>query len=511
MAKETRPREEEHPYGLPAPGRERAYRLRGDPSSGAAKDAPTAPHATEPVGTGKILTGPARFWEPWRVRIVLILTLTVSLAFHWVLAPWRLLPPPAGLELKDPEGELSIPVDLVGEEEAPPPAPENPPPAPEPPAPVKDQPGPNTKDAGPKIVDAGAPDVEKPTPAMTDAAVPLSDDDGGPGPISDAGAIEDGGIADSGGLVAMTDASVPGAGGPRDPESMFGMKKAVNTGPQNVVLGVNTAVIRKNPVGARMGPLLQQIPQWKDFLKGSQTLVDPIQQTDWILIYGPSLKNTDRCAVLVRYNVSDQAVDQAVDGIAKTYEKGGPYDAGVPGVKASIGYADRGERIFLRPQSKLLVIVPPAHAKEAAATYKTQAPRGPSPNEAMRLVVRNPSKQIAIRGLKFQDALTELRLWIIPRADGGADVYADGDCTDEAAAQDSADALNDLIKQQNSIGVRIATRGLLNNANVVAEGKQIKLHVQATQEQLEAVLNAAAALMGANIPPPSPGGGGAHP
>jgi hypothetical protein len=203
-------------------------------------------------------------------------------------------------------------------------------------------------------------------------------------------------------------------------------------------------------------------------------------------------------------------VDQAVESIAKSYDKGGPFDAGVPGVKASMGYADQAQRVFLRPQSQLLVIVPPSHAKEAATTYKAQAPRGPSPNEAMRLVVKNPSKQIFIPGLKFQDSLTELRLWIVPRADHGADVYAEGDCTDEAGATDTADALNNLIKQQNSVFVRMATRGLLNKANVVAEGKQIKLHVQASEEQLEAVLNAVAAPLGATVPPPTGGGGTQH-
>jgi len=497
-----------HPYRLPGGGRERAYPLRGNPSAGAAEEAPTAPHATEGHAEGKIKTGPHRFWDPWRIRIVLILTLVGSTAFHWTIAPWRLLPPPSGLEFKDPEGELSIPVDLIGEE-APPPTPETPP-APTPPeTPTKD--GPNARDAGPpKIKDAGPPDAE-PLALIVDAAppvTPLKSDDGGITLASDAGEIIDGGVADSGGLIALTDASTPGTGGPRDPESMFGLKKAVNAGPQNVVLGVNTAVIRKNPVGARMGPVLQQIPQWKDFLKGSQALVDPIRDTDWILIYGPSLRHTDRCAVLVHYNVSDSAVDSAVDAIAKSYDKGGAFDAGVPGVKASIGYADQAQRVFVRPQSKLLVIVPPSHAKEAALTYKSQTVRGPAPNEAMRLVVHNPSKQIFIPGLKFQDSLTELRLWIIPRADGGADVHAEGDCADESGATDSADALNNLIKQQNSIGVRIATRGLLNNATVVPEGKQIKLHVQASQEQLEAVLNAVAAFLGANVPPPNATGGG---
>src|SRR5262249_43606156 len=147
--------------------------------------------------------------------------------------------------------------------------------------------------------------------------------------VHDAGAGRDGGaktdagegdagLITDGGLVAMGDASAaPGANGPRDPESMFGLSKVVNAGVQNVVLGVNVVVIRKHPVGARMGPILQQIPQWRDFLKGAQAPVDPIKDTDWILIYGPSLIHTDRDAVLVRYNVSDDSVDSTVAAIAR--------------------------------------------------------------------------------------------------------------------------------------------------------------------------------------------------
>jgi hypothetical protein len=283
---------------------------------------------------------------------------------------------------------------------------------------------------------------------------------------------------------------------------MFGLTKVVNAGVQNVVLGVNVALIRKHPVGSRMGPILQQIPQWKDFMKGAPAPVDPIKDTDWILIYGPSLIHTDKDAVLVRYNVADDAVDATVAAIARSYDKGGPFDAGVPGVKASLGHADQAPRVFLRPQSKLLVIVPPSHAHEAATVFRKQSPRGPPAKEAMRLVVKNPTNQIAIPGLRFSTSLTEIRLWIMPRDDGGADVYAEGDCTDEAAATDSAERLTELVKRQNSLGVKFATRGLLNKAVVVPEGKKVTLHVDATAEQLEAVLQLVAAALGAQVAPP---------
>jgi hypothetical protein len=453
-------------------------------------EAPTAPHATHPVGGGKPSTGPARFWDPSRIRTALTIALVFSLGVHIVFAPWRLFPSRVDVELKDADGELAIPVDLLGEEPPPPeskPPPEAPPPTEDP---SKDPNGPNAmkpdaaappkRDAGPPK-DAGVADAESP------------ELDAGP---SDAAAYD-------GGLLAMGDAGVTDAGGagPTDPTAGV---PTLNTGPQNIVLVVNSAVIRKHPVGARMGPVIQQIPQWRDFLKGSQSVVDPIQHTDWILIYGPSLIHTDRDAVLVRYNVSDAIVDQAVDAVARTYDKGGPYDAGVPGVPASRGHADNAERIFMRPQPKLLVIAPPAHAHAAAKTYSKAAPRGPSPKEAMHLVVRNPTNQIAIPNLKFKDSLKEIQLWIEPRSDGGADLHAVGQCSDEACAVDSSDALNDFIKRQNAAMVRIATRGLLNNAKVFPDGNKVRLDLVVSQDQLEAILNLVGAAVGANVPPPSP-------
>ena len=482
------------------------YGFHGDPTRDAELIAPTAPHARPHGSAPTKLSGPAKFWSTRRVRIALLVASLFSLGVHWWIAPWNLLPSNTGITTKDVDGELAIPVDLLGEEPPPPPPPPPPEPAPAPPTDNADDPnGPGRRDAGPppkKPKDAGV-DL-----STLDAGV--DEKDGGE-KIADAGTEGDGAITDSG-LFAdnSADAGPPGSNGPRDPESMFGLAKAVHPGTVNVVLGVNVERIRSHPVGGRIGPVLQALPQWRDFLKGSQSAVDPIRDTDWILIYGPSLINTDRDAVLVHYNASDSAVDQTVAGIGKGYDKGGPFDAGVPGVKSSLGFADNAQRVFLRPQSHLLVIVPPSHAHEAAVTFRKQVPKGPPAKEAMRLVVKNPTNQISIKGLKFAGSLTEIRLWIVPRdKDGGADVYAEGDCTDEAAAQDSADRLTEVLKNVNSLGVRIATRGLLNGAKVVPEGKKITLHVDANQEQLESVLQLVAAQLGVNLPPPpAPAGTG---
>lgn len=425
----------------------------------------------------------------------------VSLVIHGLVAPWNLLPDTSGLEFKDNADELTIPVDLLGEEAPAPP----PPPAPPPLAPQENDPnaanalkadaGVSKPDAG--AHDAGAEDRDAGTPAR----------DAGGKALTDGGAVADAGEGDASsetGVAAGGDGGTPGTKGPEDPGSMIGMAGLVTAGQVNVTLLVNIAVIRKNSIGARMGPLLYALPQWNDFMKGSEQTVDPIRDTDWLLIYGPSLIHTERDAVLVRYSAPDAVVDKAVESIAEHYDKGGPFDAGVAGVRASLGHADNAERVFLRAQPHVLAVVPKDKANEFARVLK-RAPVSPKvrPQEAMRLTVKDPWKQISIPGLKFSNALKELRLWVEPKAgDNGADVFVEGDCTDEAAALDVADALTQLIARQNSVLVRAATRGLLNGAKVTAEGSQIGMHIVANQDQLEAILQGMGAYLGANVAPP---------
>jgi hypothetical protein len=484
--------------------------FRGAPQVGAADVAPTAPHATPPDAPDR-KTGPARFWSRRRIRVALGIASLISVVVHGYVAPWRLFPDRSGIEMKDVDGELTIPIDLLGEE-APPEEKSKPPETTT--SPEDDPNGLKAKrDAGPKPKpDASAPDAS-PEALATDAGLAPIALDGGPlANANDGGAITDGGESDAagdGGLVASGDSGAPpGATGPRDPGSMIGLAGLISAGTINVTLLVNISVIRTNPVGARMGPLLYGIPQWNDFMKGSQATVDPIRDTDWILIYGPSLIHTDRDAVIVHYSAPDAVVDQAVESIAKRYDKGGAFDAGVPGVKASLGHADNAERVFMRVQPHVLTIVPKDKATDFAKVLK-RAPIAPRvrPGEALRLTVKDPWKQISIPNLKFSQSLKELRLWIVPRAsDGGADVFVEGDCTDEESALDSADALTELIKRQNSIVIRAATRGLLNNAKVTADGTHIKTQLSVSQDQLESLLQGVAAFLGVQVQPGAAGG-----
>ncbi len=485
--------------------------LYGDPRRGAALDAPTAPHATEAASPRKNPSGPARFWGGRRARIVFQASLLFSLIVHMWFSPWTLFSKPPDVELHDVDEELTIPIDLLAEE-----APPEPPP-------------PETVEAPPTVKDPNAPTATKPDAAVpqaiVDAAAPDADasalgEDAGAAAVTEDGgkaagdaavvAIETDAGGDAGAVAAADAGGSPGASGPRDPGSMIGMAGIVEAGQVNVTLLVNVAVIRTNPVGARLGPILKAIPQWNEFLRGSHATFDPIKETDWILVYGPSLIHTDKDAVIVRYSAPDQVIDKAISELAKSYDKGGPFDVGVPGVKASIGHADNAERVFLRLQPHTLVIVPKDSAKKFALALKSRPIAAKvRPGEAMRLTVKDPWKQISVRGLKFSQSLHEIRLWIVPRTDGGADVYGEGDTTDDGAAAQIADDLTQVLKQYNRMAflgltVSMMTRGLLDNARVVPEGAQVKLHVVANQAQLEAVLGLVAAATGANVAPPPP-------
>lgn len=454
---------------------------------GAALVAPTAPHATPPDAPRT--SGPTRFWDPKRVRIAFGITLAFSFAIHLAISPWHFLPDTSGVEFKDVADELTIPVDLIAE------------PAPEPPrvdpvsTPLGPGEGPGAKrDAGPTVRDAGAPHDASTIDASR---------------THDGGAHDDGldgGFGLEAGLALNEGGAGPvGANGPNDPGSIIGMPGILSAGKVNVTLLVNMQVIKQHPVGKRIGPLLYGIRQWSEFMNGTEGVVDPVRDTDWVMIYGPSLIHTERDAVLVRYSAPDSVVDKAIEIASNNYSQGGPFDAGVPGVKARLAHADNAERVFLRAQPHVLAVVPPDKAYDFARVLK-RAPVQPKvrPGEAMRLIVKDPYRQISIRDLKFPTSLSEIRLWIVPDKEGNAMVYGEGDCADDAAAIDVKNVVATTLSRINNPLVQIATRGMLNDVKIQTNGSRVELSMTATNEQIEVLLQLVAAKLGVELPPPGP-------
>jgi hypothetical protein len=431
---------------------------------GAARAAPTSPHATPPLEGGR-RSGPERFWAHWRTRAALGLALAVSASIH--LGPIAPLAFPSRVDVTELEGEAAIPVDLLAGEEPPPPPPlESPALPPEPEAPGDRQ----ARDAGPSR-DAAPLAAEASVDSAADAA-------------TDAGA-GDGGIGDGG--VEVADASM-------DPTAIA---STVTAGPPRIELQINASVIRKHPVGAKMGFLLRGLPQWEDFV--GETSIDPVNDVDWILISGPSFIETSRDVVVVHFSASDAVVDKAVRLVMHKYPRGGAFDAGVPGAHAVLAYADRSERVILRPAPHVLVVVPPKDAAKVArqvmgARIQPNARSG----DAVYWKFMHPHQMLR----ELPESITEMRLRVVPHTDGSADVLAEGDTPDAESAQGAAPDVARFVRRHNDAITSLLTHGLFDQVQVTAEGTQVKARLTASLDQIATMVSLVAGLLGVSDEPP---------
>jgi len=240
---------------------------------------------------------------------------------------------------------------------------------------------------------------------------------------------------------------------------------------------VNFEEIRKHPASAKFDAVLEAAPAYRAF-----PTIDPVRDLDWLVWHGEDLT--------VRYGLTDAAVDQAIARVA------GAYDVHVAGVRAWKGRVTYGETAFLRNAPHLLVIVPVEHADLAARELARRAPAAPTfhANEMVRMRLVPPSAALA----GIPEDITEARVWIDSRlSDGGAEVFAEGDCTTEDAAQKDVLALASFVQQKNTFPVRLMTSGLLNHVEIARAGTQVHMHVAATAAQIEAILTAAGSMYAA--------------
>jgi hypothetical protein len=423
-------------------------------------------------------------------RVAFGVCLVLSAAAHYGIAPLGLF---HGFEMRDTEGEAAIPVDLLAPEA--PPSPPEPAPTPPPPKAEEESGEQRAAKAAARLArgrDAGVADASPDASGPLDAGPTDGSADGSRTEIAGLEGSDGGGALD--GAIAMGDAGA--VGDPRDPQAIVGAAGAVQADVVLVMLVVNAEVIRENPVGAQLGYLLRGIPQWEDFMSGTD--IDPVRDTDWVLISGPSLINTARDVVLIHYAASDAAVDRAVSIVSRKYDQGGPFDTGVPGVRATLAHADRAERVLLRPQSHVLAVVPPSVAKKIARQLvAARAPAHVRPGEAVYLRLVNPHHPMP----EVPESITEMRLRVVPRADEGADVFMEGDTKDAGAAASAATDLRAMVRRHNDPITSLITHGLLDRVEVSTEGPKVLVHDIVTRDQIETIAALVGGLLGLSPPP----------
>ena len=303
-----------------------------------------------------------------------------------------------------------------------------------------------------------------------------------------------------GGAFPLTEAG-PSATGPRIPQAILGAAGAVQADVVLVMVVVNAEVIRRNPVGARMGYLLRGIPQWDEFMSGTD--IDPVRDTDWVMISGPSLVNTTRDVVLIHYSASDAVVDKAIDVVSRKYDRGGPHRRrragrqGVPRARGP-GRACPSAAAAARPRGRAAE----RRREGRAAARRLEGPGAHPPGEAVYLRLVNPHHPMP----EIPATITEMRLRVVPRPDEGADVFIDGDTKDAQTASEAAEDVKGIVRRHNDTFTSLATHGLLDHVDVAPEGNLVRLHLTASRRQIETLVNLVGSLLGvspsgAAVPP----------
>jgi len=370
---------------------------------------------------------------------------------------------------------------------------EPPPPKPKPRPKAKPKPKPVEADGGIGAPDGGVPPKSAVTPP-----------DAGPRPVASASASASVGHGDAG--------APPEPKAKPDPLALAGKAASVADPNANVKLLLLNERVRSLPIAPRLGQLIARLPQWRSFFGPAG--LDPIRDIKGIYVAGPQFRVSTDVVVVVSYNVPQSTMRKAVDGIVNHPPKGEWLDAPLPVARA---HADRADRIFVLPKSKIVLMVPP-HLKDDAIA---KAPRMTFPaiggDAAVVAFVAKPWR--AVMGLPIPvdipHSIAQVSLSVSPTADGGAILHVDAtDESPETARSDAAlltQAINALTQQNvGALGALLfggQTLSLIEPVELRASGKAIRGDATVTPRQLERLLGFAEGWVDAITggPPPLPG------
>ncbi|HYQ18309.1 MAG TPA: hypothetical protein VEQ58_21185, partial [Polyangiaceae bacterium] len=251
--------------------------------------------------------------------------------------------------------------------------------------------------------------------------------------LADAGVPQDAGAPDA------SDAGDAGSEGPKKPGEGIGSpvagisdKRVVDPN-ANVQLLVHNDRVRKHPLGDRIGPLLKNVYQWRDFF--GPTALDPIKDIDRMLIVGPQLRDSRDVVAILQFNVSGSQLHDAVDALVSRDPEGGWLEGPVPVAKA---HADRGERAFVFPSPQILVVTPPSAQASAQRLSKKFRLPGPKGDEIALAKIATPYRAFSGLPVTIPKTIGSAELRLSPGADGGVviDVLAH-DESEELAIKDA--------------------------------------------------------------------------
>lgn len=344
-------------------------------------------------------------------------------------------------------------------------------------------------DAGSGIADLDA--------AIARAELDAADVGVSPHPVA-AGSSAGPGVPDRG---LGSDAGASPATDPiHDPVRLSGGVRSVAPKDPNVSLLIDTERLRGHRFAVQFAPTLTRLYQWRSFFEG--TGLDPVMDTDRILLAGPQFRDSSRVVAVLQHNVAPAKVRAAVSAVVqRSGDKGQWLRTPVP---AARGFADRAERYFVMPSNKLLLVVPSDGLDQALRVPPT-AKLSRTKTDAFILYMRNPAN--ALRGLpiKIPASIEWMRMSVALASDGGIDIRVDAKDADSSRAQRHA---SDLTKSVNdALVIRVLFLGqkrLMAPVTFRAEGDHIRTEAHVREDELKTMLSAIAAAVEQANPVPAP-------
>jgi len=280
------------------------------------------------------------------------------------------------------------------------------------------------------------------------------------------------------------------------PVALSGVQTELLPSNANVNLLLLCDRVREHPLGARIGKLLVNFPQWSSFFASAE--LDPVRDLDRILVVGPEFRRSADMVAIIQHRLGREIVRQAVDRLVQRPPRGRWLKTKVPAARA---HADRAERLFAMPSANLLVVAPPHLEKQLLSATALRFPT-PEGKEALVLHVRAPSH--ALRGLPISlpESFSWLRLDVTPLSDGGAQlrVTAEDQSARDASshARDLSSALNALTNPDlGALGALLGLRSIafVDRIELRAKGPRISGQVNVSRHQLERLLALAEELL----------------
>jgi len=309
------------------------------------------------------------------------------------------------------DDSVIIPISLVEDEPAPKPAP-----------PVETTPAPATTE--PKA--AGRPHAEDRSrdAGVADAGEP---EGGRTSVVADAGRRREAGVE----TLALVEAGEgdAGRGSVKDTLSLVGGLRNMAKKNANVSIVFWFSTMREHPLGGLVGGILACNPQWRDFMGD---LIDPLQDLDGVVLYGPRMSETSKLTVLAQSRMDDAKLRGVLEQLG--HKPGaGPVDAGA-GTRAVRFFADHADRIaFTHPRNMIIVTPPEGVAQFPSQKESITLPAGHG--QAMSMTMVTPWRPLRALGVKLPESLSEIRLNAFAMPDGSVKLQVEFDDQDAASAE----------------------------------------------------------------------------